>query len=118
MYDRKRNKVAKVKKVFHYEGLFNDVYPKYEMTKGLSFDVEDDGIDETLVFYTNDSGAMMFGRLAQMTIVWNNGKKDDELRAFFDKVEFLTSKTKGKYDVLLDDLFLFKWNGTKYVQSK
>ncbi len=117
LYDRKRNIVAKVKKVFHHEGLFNDVYSGAEMTKRTNFDVEGDGIDETLVFDTNDSGYMMFGRLAHMTIVWNNGKKDEQLRTFYDKVEFLTSKTKGKYDVLLDDLFLYKWNGYQYVES-
>ena len=50
-------------------------------------------------------------------ITWDNGKKYEGVYCA-EKFEILSSKTKGLYDILVDDLFLFKWDGKDYTMSK
>ena len=84
-----------------------------EETRRLEYDIDGDGVTETFTFYSNQSHAFDWGRSMSFDITWDNGKKSEGVYCA-EKFEILSSKTKGLYDILADDLFLLKWDGKTY----
>ena len=76
------------------------------------FDLDGDGVNETLEFISDTSHAFNWGESMSMTIIWSNGRRTDAGGG--DKCAILKSKTKGMPDLLFSDVYLYKWDGKKY----
>lgn len=88
--------------------------------KVVSVDIDGDGIDETLVFGHNDSFACGNGRdMFVDKIKWQDGRSlGDEYFGLRSASSFalLENSTNGMHDLLLNDAYPFRWNGTAYEE--
>jgi len=117
LYKIEKKKLAKTIKTFTHLSVFGTEETSDEETRRLEYDIDGDGVTETFTFYSNASHAFDWGRGMSFDITWDNGKKSEGVYCA-EKFEILSSKTKGLYDILVDDLFLFKWDGKDYTMSK
>jgi hypothetical protein len=117
LYKIEKKKLAKTIKTFTHLSVFGTEETSDEETRRLEYDIDGDGVTETFTFYSNASHAFDWGRAMSFDITWDNGKKYEGVYCA-EKFEILSSKTKGLYDILADDLFLLKWDGKDYTMSK
>ncbi len=80
------------------------------------FDLDGDGVNETLEFYSDLTHAFGWGTWMTLTIIWSNGRKAD-VPHIGEKCAILKSKTNGVHDILFSDAFLCTWDGKKYVNQ-
>ena len=80
--------------------------------KTFSFDIDDNGDNEDIVFYHDSSHASDWGKMMILTTIDENSEYCIIGRNF----SFLTSKTNGRHDLLIDNSTLYKFNGKMYVQ--
>lgn len=113
LYKIEKKKLAKTIKTFTHLSVFGTEETSDEETRRLEYDIDGDGVTETFTFYSNQSHAFDWGRSMSFDITWDNGKKSEGVYCA-EKFEILSSKTKGLYDILADDLFLLKWDGKTY----
>ena len=112
IYKKEKKKVAHAKETFTHMNVFNNEETESEETRQVKYDIDGDGIYEIFKFYSNNSHVMDWGRWMSLEILWNNGRK-----ATFgccDKFEVLSNKTKGVHDILVNNSFLYKWDGNNY----
>ena len=93
----------------------------FEGEREVVADVDCDDADETLVFGHELSHASGFGKYMSLNkIVWSDGRtvgeNDDLGIASGESFVILNSSTNGMYDVLVDDTYFFRWNGSRYEE--
>lgn len=98
-----------------------ELFPNGEMdTKNITFDIDGDGTLETIIFGHDDSKACAYGKDMYMDkIVWADGRTiGDEYFGLQSAYSFsiLESKSGGMHDILLDEAWYFRWNGSMYEQ--
>ncbi len=114
-HDSNRKKIASAKKTFTHMSVFNEESSEQDATRQIYFDINGDGEDELLVFTSNSSHAGGWGRYVFIEkIYWSDGRVTDHNIGGGYEITFLTSKTNGVYDILIDDIYLVKWNGNDY----
>lgn len=86
----------------------------------VKFDIDDDGNMESIIFGHNDSGACGYGRdMFIDKIHWECGRTiGDDYFGLQSASTFsiLESMTNGMHDILLDESWFFRWNGSIYEQ--
>lgn len=86
----------------------------------VRFDIDGDGNMESIVFGHNDSRACGYGRdMFIDKIRWESGRTiGDEYFGLQSASTFsiLESMTNGMHDILLDESWYFRWNGSIYEQ--
>lgn len=88
--------------------------------KEFSVDIDGDGINEIIIFGHNDSFACGNGRdMFIDNIKWEDGRSLGE--EYFglksaSTFSLLETMTNGMCDLLLDEAYLFRWNGTTYEE--
>ena len=85
----------------------------------VTTDINGDGINETLVFSHGDANAYAWGDYMILERVrWTDGSFTDSFGAVYsgDTFAFLQNQTNGMPDILVRDLYLFRWNGSAYEQ--
>lgn len=91
-----------------------------EGEKEFSVDIDGDGINEKLIFGHNESFACGNGRdMFIAKIKWEDGRTlGDEYFGLQSAPTFslLETMTNGMCDLLLDEAYLFRWNGTTYEE--
>lgn len=99
--------------------VFNEESSEQDATRQIYFDINGDGEDEFLVFTSNSSHAGGWGRYVFIEkIYWSDGRVTDHNIGGGYEITFLTSKTNGVYDILIDDIYLVKWNGNDYKPAR
>jgi hypothetical protein len=86
--------------------------------KELYYDLDGDGTDETLVFSHDTSHAFGWGMCMRFASIGrSNGTFIDDTGLFpSTKLTVLQPMTNGMHDLLLDEHYLFRWNGSSYEQ--
>jgi len=92
-----------------YEHFFSEYPDAGSMIK--YFDIDDDGNTEKLYFLN------MHGQIMLSKIEWNNGN-EIPFSIIGNPYDLLKSTTNGMHDILVDETFLYKWNGEKYEEWK
>lgn len=90
-----------------YEHFFSEYPDAGSMIK--YFDIDDDGYTEKL-YFLNMNGQIMLSK-----IEWNNGN-EIPFSIIGNPYDLLKSTTNGMHDILVDETFLYKWNGEKYEE--
>ena len=90
-----------------YEHFFSEYPDAGSMIK--YFDIDDDGNTEKLYFLN------MHGQIMLSKIGWNNGN-EIPFSIIGNPYDLLKSTTNGMHDILVDETFLYKWNGEKYEE--
>lgn len=87
--------------------------------KTVGIDIDGDGMNEQITFYHENSVWTEVDRsMTLKSIVWSNGKQINEgLEYMGASFSFLVSTTNGMPDLLLDDAWLYKWNGEAYISQ-
>ena len=98
-----------------------ELYPDGGMDERIvKFDIDRDGNMESIVFGHNDSRACGYGRdMFIVKIQWESGRTiGDEYFGLQSASTFsiLESMTNGMHDILLDESWYFRWNGSLYEQ--
>ncbi len=88
-----------------------------EKTVLKNFDIDGDGSMETLEFNSNQSHLFDWGKAMLLIIHWYDNRQA-EIGMTANKIAILSSKSNGLYDLLLNDKYLFKWNGREYVEME
>ena len=111
-------KTSKAQKTYSFINVFGmEELDEPEKTEYRYFDIDGEGEMGTLEFYANQSHMWHWGRAMALNIHWNNGRQI-ETNMPATKISILSSMSNGLYDLLYDDKFLFKWNGSEYVEMK
>lgn len=85
----------------------------------VTADINGDGINETLVFSHGDARAYALGDYMILERVrWADGSFTDSFESLYagDTFAFLQNQSNGLPDILVRDLYLFRWNGSAYEQ--
>lgn len=114
----KDKKTSKPQKIYTFAGVFGmEELDEQEKNIQEKFDMDSDGILETLVFHANQSHLYGWGTLMSLSIHWEDGRQV-ETNMTADEIAILSSKTNGVYDLLFEDKYLCKWNGKEFVEMK
>lgn len=84
--------------------------------KTISIDIDGDGVKEKVVLYHDDSRAMDYGASMQLENIYGDewclpDYGQDDLGVQGAKFSFLQSTTRNLPDILVDDAWLYKYNG-------
>ena len=88
-----------------------------EGEKSVNLDLNDDGIDEKLVFTNNDSHAFDDGNAMMLEkIIWGDGTETFGCHQVASSFTFLMSLTAGVHDMITNGRQLQKWTGEEYKE--
>ena len=94
-------------------GLFPDLESVSEQE--VSFDLDEDGVPETIHIAHDNSHASNFGKEMHVSrFEWGNGTPDNSPSIQGESLAVLESRHNGVHDLLVDDAGLYRWDGDKY----
>ena len=90
--------------------------------KSIYIDIDGDGSTEKLTFYHDSSHALNWGKAMLLLRIeaddWRIPENtDDQLGISGETFTFLSVKTNGVPNLLCDDAWIFKWDGSNYVMQ-
>jgi hypothetical protein len=81
----------------------------------VSFDLDEDGVPETIHIAHDNSHASNFGKEMHVSrFEWGNGTPDNSPSIQGESLAVLESRHNGVHDLLVDDAGLYRWDGDKY----
>lgn len=114
----KNKKTSKALTTYIFHNVFGmEELDEQEKIVLKNFDIDGDGSMETLEFNSNQSHLYDWGKAMDLIIHWHDNRQA-EIGMTANKIAILSSKSNGLYDLLLNDKYLFKWNGREYVEME
>ena len=113
-----RKIISKPLKTYTFKGVFGmEEIDEQEKNCQALFDMDDDGNEDVLGFYSNQSHMWGWGTAMSLIICLYDDRLV-EINVTANKIAILSSKSNGLHDLLFNDKYLCKWNGKEYVEAE
>ena len=114
-----KKNTAAARRVFTMMNVFNTNEWDDYLKRTIMYDINGDGKSDTFVFTCpNSRPSATYYEGDLNLIIYMSNQTEPVFEDYADFFSILSSKTKGMYDILEDDRWLYKWNGSEYVRQQ